>query len=196
MEPEHLALYELTVEEGTPFARLLAQGQLALPPEEEVLAMMAVTAEETAAAGFQRYEISNYARPGRECCHNLNYWHNGDYLGLGAGAVACLGGKRTAAVRDIEEYCRLIEAGAAPWTEVEELDREASFRETVVMGLRLTAGISLRELERRFCLRAEEYYGLTLHRLVEQGLLSIAGDRLRLTAIGLALANQVMAELV
>jgi oxygen-independent coproporphyrinogen-3 oxidase len=196
LEPEHLAVYELTIEENTRFAELRAQGRLALPGEDEVLAMMASTAEETARAGFGRYEISNYARPGRECRHNLNYWHNGFYLGLGAGAVSCLAGRRFAAVQDIEQYCLLVESGLEPRAEVEELSLEARFRETVVMGLRLTGGVSLAALERRFGLRALDYYGPALRRLSEQGLVAIAGDNLRLTASGLALANQVMAELV
>ena len=196
LEPEHLAIYELTIEENTPFAELRDQGRLALPDEDEVLTMMAITAEETAGAGFGHYEISNYARPGRECRHNLKYWHNGSYLGLGAGAVSCLDGRRSAAVQNVEQYCRAIESGQEPWSEVEELNSEARFRETVIMGLRLTAGISLVDLERRFGMRAEEYYGSILNRLVAQGLLIIKGNNLRLTPTGLALANQVMAELV
>ena len=196
LKPEHLALYELTIEEDTPFAALRAQGRLVLPDEDEVLTMMAITGEETARAGLIRYEISNYARPGRECRHNLNYWHNGDYLGFGAGAVACLAGRRSAAVQDIARYCQLIESGQEPWAEVEELDAEARFRETVVMGLRLTAGISLAEMARRFGLHVVDYYGATLRRLTTQGLLTLTGDNLRLTPTGLALANQVMAPLV
>ena len=196
LEPEHLAIYELTIEEGTPFASLRAQGLLALPGEDEVLAMMDISTEETALAGLQRYEISNYAWPGRKCRHNLNYWHNGSYLGLGAGAVSCLAGRRYGAVEDVVRYCSLVESGREPWTGVEELAPEARFRETVVMGLRLTAGISLTSLEQRFGLRAEEYYGDVLHRLVRQGMLDLAGDTLRLTARGMALANQVMAHLV
>jgi oxygen-independent coproporphyrinogen-3 oxidase len=196
LAPDHLAIYELTIEENTPFAALREEGRLALPAEDEVLAMMAITAEETARAGFLRYEISNYARPGRECRHNLNYWHNGDYLGFGAGAVSCFCGRRCAAVQDIEQYCRLIESGKEPWTEVEKLDPEARFRETMVMGLRLTAGVSLAGLEGRFSLRADEYYGETLQRLIRQGLVVLARDTIRLTATGLDLANQVMAELV
>lgn len=196
LEPEHLAIYELTIEENTPFASLRQQGRLTLPDEDEVLAMMAIAAEETARAGLFRYEISNYARPGRECRHNLIYWHNGDYLGLGAGAVSCLAGRRCTAVRDIEEYCRLVESGREPWVEVEELAPEARFRETVVMGLRLTGGISPAELEERFGLNVLDYYGLTLRRLEKLDLVAIGGDTLRLTARGLALANQVMAHLV
>lgn len=196
LAPEHLALYELTIEDHTPFARLREERKLALPAEDEILAMMAITAEETARAGFARYEISNYARPGRECRHNLNYWHNGDYLGLGAGAVACLAGRRSAAVQDVEQYCLSIESGQEPWIGVEELDQEARFRETVVMGLRLIAGISLTELEARFGLNPVDYYGQVLQGLAAQNLLEITGTHLRLTASGLALANQVMAELV
>jgi len=196
LAPEHLAIYELTIEAGTPFAGLAEHGQLELPTEEEVLAMMALTVEMTAAAGFRRYEISNYALPGRECRHNINYWRNGSYIGLGAGAVSCLAGRRYRTVEDIDTFCRLIESGHAPWADVEELDREARFRETVVMGLRLTAGIPFAALEKRFGLNPAAYYGKTLSRMERQGLVTIADDRLRLTASGLNLANQVMAELV
>ena len=86
--PEHLACYELTIEEGTSFARLVERGELILPGEEEALAMAERTHVLLAQAGLHRYEISNYAKPGRECRHNLNYWRNGSYLGLGAGAGA------------------------------------------------------------------------------------------------------------
>jgi hypothetical protein len=102
LSPEHLALYELTIEEGTPFAGLLKQGKLELPPEDAVLEMMEVIAAEIHRAGYHRYEISSYSLPGRECRHNINYWHNGSYIGLGAGAVSCVAGRRYAAVRDVE----------------------------------------------------------------------------------------------
>lgn len=196
LAPEHLAVYELTVEEGTPFAGLQEQGKLELPPEEEVLEMMAATAEETAHAGLRRYEISNYARPGRECRHNINYWRNGSYIGLGAGAVSCVAGRRYAAVRDVDLFCRRIETGREPWAEVEELDHAARFRETVIMGLRMTAGISMARLRKDFGLYVSDYYGATLRRLVELDLVDVHGDIVRLTDRGLTLANRVMAELV
>ena len=195
-EPEHLSIYELTIEEGTLFGALQSQGEMVLPTEEEVLEMMDVTAVELARAGLHRYEISNYARPGRECRHNVNYWHNGSYIGLGAAAVTFLSDRRYPALKDIEGYCGMIESGQEPWIDVEILDQEARFRETVIMGLRLTAGISLSALERRFGLNAEVYYEQRLRFLENQGLLVVEDDMLRLTTSGLDLANQVMAELV
>lgn len=196
LAPEHLSMYELTVEEGTPFWRQTQQDQLALPGEDEALAMMADIDETLAGGGMSRYEISNYAVPGRQCRHNLNYWHNGCYLGLGPGAVSALGSSRRAATADLVAYCQRVRAGAEVWDSVERLDHEAAFRETVVMGLRMIAGVSIAALLGRFGIDLAGYYGPTLHRLVDLDLLSLEGDHLRLTARGLPLANRVMAELV
>ena len=194
--PDHLSLYELTPEEGTPLSADLCAGRLSLPSEEEVLAMMAVIDALVAASPLARYEISNYAAVGRECRHNLTYWQNGCYLGLGPGATAFYGGVRRTAVADPDEYCRRLGQGRSVWQVEERLDREAAFRETVVMGLRLTAGVDETALRRRFGLDPASYYGPLLEQLVAQGLLVRRDGRLRLTAAGLPLANRVMAELV
>ncbi|MBP7926491.1 MAG: coproporphyrinogen III oxidase family protein, partial [Desulfobulbus sp.] len=194
--PDHLSLYELTPEEGTPLSADLCAGRLSLPSEEEVLAMMAVIDALVAASPLARYEISNYAAVGRECRHNLTYWQNGCYLGLGPGATAFYGGVRRTAVADPDEYCRRLGQGRSVWQVEERLDREAAFRETVVMGLRLTAGVDEAALRRRFGLDPASYYGPLLEQLVAQGLLVRRDGRLRLTAAGLPLANRVMAELV
>jgi oxygen-independent coproporphyrinogen-3 oxidase len=196
LEPDHLAIYELTIEGNTPFARWQQAGRWSLPPEEELLAMLDITVGLTGKAGFERYEISNYARPGRQCRHNINYWRNGTYIGLGPGAVSCLAGRRYQAVRDIGSFCRCMEEGIEPWEEVEELDREGRFRETVVIGLRMTAGVSVPELRRRFGIDMLAYYGPLLARLAEQGLIALQGERVRLTAAGLLVADRVLAELV
>ena len=196
LEPDHLSIYELTIEEETVFANLHAKGMLNLPDEDDVLAMMKVTLEETGKNKYHRYEISNYARPGKECRHNINYWMNGSYLGAGAGAVSCLSGCRMANVAYIDDYCRRVEAGESPVQDTEQLDREAQFRETVVMGLRMTRGVSMKELEYRFGISGIEYYGETLKGLQDDDLLAIEGDRLKLTDRGLMLANRVMAVLV
>jgi oxygen-independent coproporphyrinogen-3 oxidase len=196
LEPDHLSIYELTVEEQTVFGDLQEQGKLVLPREDVVLRMMKVALEETGKKSFHRYEISNYARPGKECRHNINYWENGSYIGIGAGAVSCLSGRRFSAIADVEKYCHKIETGESPFGEMEELDLEARFRESVVMGLRMTRGVSIAGLYSRFGLNAREYYGGTLERLQNEGLLAVEGDFFRLTARGLKLANTVMAELV
>lgn len=147
-------------------------------------------------ADFQRYEISNYARPGHECRHNVNYWNNGSYLGFGPGAVTCKSGRRMTALADVEQFCERIQAGQPVRVDEEELSPEERFRETVIMGLRMTRGVSLNALEKRFGINLITYYGATLDQLIMQQLLEIHQGRLRLTERGLLLANTVMAELV
>lgn len=194
--PEHLACYELTIEEGTPFSRLLDKGGLALPDEDEALAMAELTHAFLAQAGLARYEISNYAAQGRECRHNLNYWRNGTYLGLGAGAVSCLSGFRFGMVREPGEFAGLVEAGKLPLAEGECLPLEARFRESVVMGLRMIQGVFFARLQRQFGLTPPGYYGKMLDELQEQGLVVVGKESLRLTKAGLPLANQILARLV
>ena len=194
--PEHLSLYELTVEEGTPFFLQAQQGKWALPSEDAILAMMAATETAVDSSPLERYEISNFAVAGRQCRHNLNYWHNGLYLGLGPGAVSAFGGQRRATVADLPAFCRRVAAGQAVWAEVEQLDAAAAFRETVIMGLRLLSGVSITALHQRFGLDVTTYYGASLHRLLDQNLVVIEDGRLSLTRQGLPLANQVMAALV
>lgn len=160
------------------------------------MAIMAAIDAAIAARALQRYEISNYAVPGRESRHNCNYWENGQYLGLGPAAVSAMGGTRMSAVADLAEYCRQTEAGLSVWVDEERLDQEAAFRETVVMGLRMLAGVSVKRLRQRFGLDLLAYYGPTLDRLIDQGLLILQEDYLRLSNQGLPLANRVMAELV
>ncbi len=194
--PEHLACYELTIEEETPFARLVDKGELSLPAEDEALAMADLTHALLAQAGLQRYEISNYARPGFQCRHNLNYWRNGAYLGLGAGAVSCLSGFRVSMVREPEPFVELVQRGELPLDEAECLPLAARFRESVVMGLRMLDGISFARLQRQFGLTPPGYYGKILEELHQQGLVAVSQDNLRLTKAGLPVANQVLARLV
>ena len=196
LAPEHLSLYELTPETPSPLYDQIQQGTIFLPSEEEVLAMMDCTASLISTSPLKRYEISNYARDGHPCRHNINYWQNGSYLGLGPGAVSALEGRRYRTIAELARYHRLALAGVPAWREEERLDTEQSFRETVIMGLRMLRGVSARTLRRRYHLDLRSYYGPVLERLVEQGLLDWQGDRLALTARGLPLANQVMAELV
>lgn len=158
--------------------------------------MMAIMETAVGRSGLARYEISNYAVSGRECRHNCNYWQNGAYLGLGPGAVSAFGGGRRASVADLSTFCQLLAEGQSVWPEVEQLETEAAFRETVIMGLRMLSGVSVSALRQRFGLDLPVYYGQTLSLLLGQGLLTLQGDRLFLTRKGLPLANRVMADLV
>jgi oxygen-independent coproporphyrinogen-3 oxidase len=196
LTPNHLSLYELTVEQGTPYHLQLRQGLLELPDEEEIAVMDQITASLCHEAGLAYYEISNYARSGYECRHNINYWQNGPYLALGAGAFGCVQGRRQQRISDPLRYCELIESGQSVIVEEECLEQAASFRETVIMGLRMHCGVSREGLRRRYHMDVDACYGEPLLRLLEQGLVEMSADHLRLTTRGRIFANQVMAELV
>lgn len=194
--PEHLSLYGLSVEEGTPFALRAERGELPLPDEDTVLQMERSAYTELAAAGYSRYEISNFAKPGFRSRHNENYWRNGNYLGLGAAAVSCLDHLRFQQVAEPERFVKLVHGRQPPFLEMECLPAAGAFRETVIMGLRLLEGIAVAELQERFGVTPQEYYGKTLVRLREQGLLDVVDGFLRLTTKALPFANQILAELV
>ncbi len=194
--PEHLALYELMLEEGSSLTRKVQQGEVVLPSDDEVADMALLAVDMLAATGYEHYEISNFSRPGLACRHNINYWENGAYLGLGAGAVSCLSGLRIKNVEDADRFVRLVNQGINPFLEGEFLGLEQRFRETVIMGLRMARGVSLSELWERFVLTPEDYYGPTLERLKAAGLVEVAGGFMRLTAAGFPLANQVLTALV
>jgi len=196
LSPEHLSLYELSVEEGTPFAARQAKGELPLPEEEQTIAMAVAGEARLAEHGYTRYEISNFARPGEECRHNLNYWQNGPYLGLGAGAVSCFDGLRLKNTASPTDYMALIESQGTAFDEGEALGDEASFRESVIMGLRMLSGVSLAALRQRYGLEPLSYYGETLATLRRQGLIELNERTLKLTPQALPLANQVLAALV
>ena len=196
LKPDHLSLYQLSVEEGTPFHAQRAQGRLVLPDEDEIERMDAVTPEVCRAADFWQYEISNFARPGFECRHNINYWLNQEYYGIGAGAVRYLAGERVKNVEDPLVYCEKMERGDSAVVDREKLDSEASFRESVIMGLRMVTGISSEHLFSRYGIDLQLYYGEALEKLLTLKLVEFEKPYLRLTAKGRALANQVMADLV
>lgn len=196
LAPEHLSLYELTPEEPSPLYDQIQQGSVTLPGEDEILAMMDCTASLINASPLKRYEISNYARDGHACRHNINYWQNGSYLGLGPGAVSALGGRRFSIPPGIADYHRGAANAESLWLEEERLSTGESFRESVIMGLRMLKGVSAQALFARYQLDLHSYYGPVLDQLLNQDLLVWNGDHLALTERGLPLANQVMAQLV
>ena len=194
--PRHLSAYQLSIEADTEFMKISREGGLHLPKEESVLEMDDITRELCTQHGLLHYEISNFARPGYECRHNLNYWHNEQYLGCGAGAVSYVEGVREKRVADPLEYCLAVERGGELIVEKETLSDTDSYKETVIMGLRLNAGISEDRLVQRYGLHLNEVYGATLDSLVDRGVVLFNGARLVLTEMGRRFANQVMAELL
>jgi oxygen-independent coproporphyrinogen-3 oxidase len=196
LAPEHLSVYELAIEKGTPFFEQERQGRLDLPNEKASLVMFEYARDILSASGYEHYEISNYARNRFQSVHNINYWENGSYLGLGSGAVSCFSGVRIQSEENPERFIDMITRQQKPFKEAEFLPIDARFRESVIMGLRMTAGVSISLLEKRYGMTPEKYYGETLKVLFEQKLLEEKNNRLRLTEKGILLANMVMAQLV
>ena len=207
LRPDHLSLYALTLEEGTPLADAVAHGRLP-PPDADLAADMYLWAEDAlAAAGYQHYEISNWALPDRHCRHNLACWLNEPYLGLGAGAHSCFGGFRFANVKDPRRYIPLVEEsakgdgrlaeGLAPFLATlghvavaEQVTATGAMAETVVLGLRLVQGLHLKEFRRRFGQDLMSVYGAQVEELEALGLLEEANGCLRLTGNGRLLGNE------
>lgn len=195
--PEHLSLYVLAVEEDTPLAERIKGG--ALPaPDDDLAAEMYEWAEETlAGAGYVHYEISNWARPGLACRHNLIYWRNESYLGLGAAAHSWSCGKRRSNVCHPADYIEAVQDGRAPVAEAEIIDPSLEMAETMMMGLRLLQeGVSFDRFERRFGVEMLEVYGAEIAGAVGDGLLERTADRVCLTRRGALLGNRVFVRFV
>ncbi|GAB4388949.1 MAG: radical SAM family heme chaperone HemW [Thermodesulfovibrionales bacterium] len=188
LSPAHVSAYELTPEEGTPLLAALREGRLRLPPEEEVVEMFAMAEEALSGAGLRRYEISNYALPGRQCRHNVNYWRRGPYTGLGAGAHSFDGRTRRANGPDIRGYIEALSEGRLPPAVSQETTWEDALKETVFLGLRMTEGVELQGPAAGAVMEASGG-------LIEEGLMEKAGGRLRLTRRGLLVSNSVFALL-
>lgn len=192
LEPEHLSLYALTLEEGTPLAQQVAQ-ELLPPPDDDLAAEMYEWAcAHLRQAGYIHYELSNWARSEAWMCqHNLTYWHNEPYLGFGAGAASWWAGRRWTNVRHPEEYIQRLRQGLPVVEETEEIPRELEMGETMMMGLRLIAGVTDERFRARFGVGLEEAFGDELRRLQRAGLLEWDGKVVRLTPRGYLLGNQV-----
>ena len=187
---EHLSAYELTVEAGTPFA---AQGHV-LPDEDAVLDMWDIVMNETARAGFLHYEVSNYAKPGAECRHNLVYWHDGEFLGFGAAAWSSRNGVRSGNPRNLEEYLAGREAGFPP-AETDTLPPDRRAGETLVLALCLRAGCDIAAFESRYGIGALARFDAVLAPHLAAGRLERTKTHLRLTRAGLLVANDVWADI-
>lgn len=192
LEPEHLSLYALTLEEGTPLAQQVAQGLLPPPDDDLAAEMYEWACAHLRQAGYIHYELSNWARSEAWMCqHNLTYWHNEPYLGFGAGAASWWAGRRWTNVRHPEEYIQRLRQGLPVVEETEEIPRELEMGETMMMGLRLIAGVTDERFRARFGVGLEEAFGDELRRLQRAGLLEWDGKVVRLTPRGYLLGNQV-----
>ncbi|MDD2335736.1 MAG: radical SAM family heme chaperone HemW [Geobacteraceae bacterium] len=195
LSPEHLSVYGLTVEEGTPFALLEEEGKLLLPEEEESASMYEKSSEMLGASGYEQYEIANFARPGFRSRHNSGYWQRRPYLGFGAGAHSYLqlpaSGIRFSNTERAEDYLQLISSGCLPTSESRNLSRDEAMAECLFLGLRLTEGVSLDHFYKEFSVSFQEVFGTACADLFAAGLLEIRNGYLRLTEKARILSNQV-----
>lgn len=196
LNPEHIAAYGLEVHPDTPLGVAVAQGDVKLPDEEEEIEMYHTLRTTMRRAGFTHYEISNFARPGRECRHNLNYWSNGDYIGYGPAACSYWGGRRTTNEKDLMAYAGRLFNGDAPAAEADCPDRRGRMAETAFLGLRMIAGLSRRRFAARFGVDVTEVFGVEIAQLKKKDLVEMTPDALRLTERGLLLANEAFAAFV
>ena len=196
LSPDHLSLYQLTIEPGTPFYELHARGKLTLPDEDEATALYETTEELCAEAGLKSYEVSNYAKPGFECRHNMTYWRLGNYIGVGPGAH----GRPIKGARRLATYCepgpqswlQAVEASGHGMTECEELTAQVQGEELLLMSLRLSDGLDLQDFRAR---RGRPLNTEALCDLVTQDLIEIGDGTLQATPKGRLVLNTLIAEI-
>ncbi len=192
LDPEHISAYSLIIEEGTPFGERYGseEGRKLLPDEDSEREMYHETKRFLKDCGYERYEISNYAKPGRECRHNIGYWTGVPYLGLGLGASSYLDGCRFTVNPDMKQY---LEEKPGMFADIEKLTKKDMEEEFFYVGLRMTAGVSLSEFERRFGISAKEVYPGLMETFVKEKAARFEGDRFVLTDYGLDVSNYIMA---
>jgi len=199
--PAHVSAYALTPEPGTPIHGAIGRRELRMPPDDAVAEMYEETRTALSRAGYRQYEISNFARPGAECRHNLKYWRREGYLGLGPSAHGLLFppdkaplGVRTANPPSLADYRRRIEEGHLPWEDVHICNREDAWKESLIAGLRLVEGIDFAEIEEKYGPPPDSVRGAA-DVLARAGRLRREGPRLRLPAELLFVSNEVLQAL-
>lgn len=194
--PEHISAYSLIIEEGTRFYKLYEEGKLLLPEEEVERAMYEEAIVYLEKAGYYQYEISNFAKKGYECKHNLVYWSLENYIGCGSSAHSYIHGTRYRNEEKVETYIRYInERGNA---KIEEIinDKKDNMEEFMFLGLRKKTGISIKEFEERFEEPIHKIYGEVIEKHIKLKLLNEENNRLFLTDRGIELSNQVMSDFI
>lgn len=195
LKPEHISAYALTLDSSTSIAQRIAKQEL--PPVDDDLQaeMFTFAAEMLKSSGYVHYEISNFAHPGYQCHHNVGYWKNGNYLGLGAGAHSHFDNLRYFNIKDPKIYIEKIKSKSSARAGEEKLTKKDIVAETIFLGLRLMEGINLKDLSEHFNLPLDEFYASTIQDLKVKGLLEDQ-ERLKLTPKGVLLSNEVFSKFI
>ena len=194
--PEHLSTYNLTIEQGTAFSKLQSNGKLIMPEDGHQLELYKKTIERLTKKGFHHYEISNFARQGKECKHNITYWKNTNTLGLGAGASSYMNGTRFKNINLPAHYIRQVKEKKIAVEHSETLEPHQAMGETIMLGLRLLQGISIHQFEKRFQISFIKLFRNIISALKEKELVIIEKDYLRLSQKGLFWADSVTLEFI
>ena len=194
--PEHISAYCLTYESGTPLVGIMDSGKLKRLSEEEELNMYEYTNDFLGNEGYRHYEISNFAKPGKECKHNTVYWENREYIGIGAGAFSYINGERYCSIKNVKEYISAVKSKKNLIYFSEKLPQEKRASEILIMALRMTSGISKKEFFNRSGYNLTELFGTQLNVLAQAGLINFDDERIKLTRKGLSLADSVMVKFV
>ena len=190
--PDHASLYLLELYPNAPLKEEMARGGWSQAPDDTAAEMYHAGLDRLGAAGYRQYEISNVARPGRRSRHNLKYWSDGAWVGFGCGAHSTRDGRRWHNVSETGRYIDRVSGGTSPVASCRTLSAEERLTDMLFLGLRLSEGIDLTALERRYDVNVWARWGCELAPFVEGGVLAREGNRLRLTRDGMLLANEVM----
>lgn len=193
--PEHISVYCLSLDEGAHFSREAEAGRFSLPRDEAVASQYELASSLLSGAGYRRYEISNFALPGFECQHNMNYWRRGEYLGLGASAWSFVSGVRRSNINDIRLYSEILSAGRRPVSFEERVDGDAAATETLMLGLRTDDGVDLVSFERDYGRDALMRLMSKAVDLEEEGMVSVSDGILRITERGIFIAEGITGRL-
>ena len=194
--PEHLSLYSLIVEEGTPLFDWVEEGRVHVADDDLTAEMYLLAQRRLAVAGYIQYEISNWAKPGKACQHNLTYWRNLPYLGVGAGAHSCFGGQRFSTVLKVRDYLERVKLDGHAMLPGEEISRELEMAETAMLALRLNEGLSLALFEQRYGLSFDAVFAERLAPVEAAALLEREDGWVRLSERGRLLGNEVFERLL
>ena len=194
LSPEHISVYQLIIEAETPFYEKYAEHEELLPDEEESREIYLWTGSFLKEQGYEQYEISNYAKPGKESRHNLKYWERGDYLGLGLGAASMVRNIRMSNTKDMKTYLERCGQPKTMREDVQFLEEARQMEEFMFLGLRKTRGVSRKEFRRIFGQEMDMVYEKALHKCLENGMLKEHKDRVYLSEEGVLLSNAVLLE--
>lgn len=196
LNPEHISAYSLIIEEGTPFYKLYNEDKLKLPSEEEEREMYKKCKDILIENGYHQYEISNYAKEGKECLHNEVYWMCDEYIGVGASSSSYIDGKRIKNIDDLREYIKRIGSGESIVDEEIINTKNDDIEEFMFMGLRMNCGIKEEEFKRRFHTDVDNVYKDVIEGNINKGLLERKRGRIYLTDKGIELSNMVMSDMI